>query len=145
MHETPPCTHEPQSPRARLTFSAGYSVGAVGFARSQMQSSPSAAPEASRLGLNVLNSRPLTCIEQCGRTPGHCAPRSSKREELPDHKVTNATAPLSHLALVLLHLGQQRGSSIGLLLNNQGRVPQHHGPVREASRQQPMLRESSQP
>lgn len=36
--------------------------GAAGLATSQMHRSPSAAPEASRLGLKVLNSRPLTCV-----------------------------------------------------------------------------------
>ena len=41
-------------------FSGGYSEGVVGFARSQMHSSPSSAPDASRFGLNALNSRPRT-------------------------------------------------------------------------------------
>ena len=42
-------------------LSAGYSDGAAGLARSQMHSSPSAAPDARSAGLNGLNCKPLTC------------------------------------------------------------------------------------
>lgn len=47
-----PCPH---------TLRAGYNEGWAGFATSQMHSSPSAAPDASKLGLKLLNSRPFTC------------------------------------------------------------------------------------
>mmetsp|Transcript_14619 Transcript_14619/g.36386 ORF Transcript_14619/g.36386 Transcript_14619/m.36386 type:complete len:490 (-) Transcript_14619:471-1940(-) len=50
----------PPVPGAEAPFRAGYSDGVVGLARSQMQRSLSPAPDASRLGLNVLKSRPLT-------------------------------------------------------------------------------------
>lgn len=43
------------------TLREGYSEGCAGDATSQMHSSPSAAPDASRLGLKLLNSKPLTC------------------------------------------------------------------------------------
>jgi hypothetical protein len=50
------CTHT----RTR-TLRAGYSEGCAGAATSQMHSSPSAPPEAMRLGLKLLNSSPCTC------------------------------------------------------------------------------------
>lgn len=51
----------PGPPGPKLPFRAGYKEGTLGLAMSQMHRSLSAAPVASRLGLNVLNSRPLTC------------------------------------------------------------------------------------
>lgn len=61
-------TQPPATPAPR-TLSEGYSDGCAGAAMSQMHSSPSAAPDAKRLGLNPLNSRPLTCkaVEAHGR------------------------------------------------------------------------------
>ena len=52
--------YSPSSHVNRLTLRGGYIEGAAGLARSQMQRSPSAAPDANRLGLKLLNSRPLT-------------------------------------------------------------------------------------
>lgn len=56
-------SNTPSLGRVQRTLRAGYREGCAGFATSQMHSSPSAAPEASRLGLKLLNSRPLTCKE----------------------------------------------------------------------------------
>lgn len=58
--------HPAAAPPPAHTLSAGYSDGCEGAATSQMHSSPSAAPDASRLGLNELNSRPLTCRHRQG-------------------------------------------------------------------------------
>jgi hypothetical protein len=43
-----------------ITFNGGKWVGSEGLAKSHMQISPSSAPDASRLGAIVLNSRPRT-------------------------------------------------------------------------------------
>lgn len=55
------------------TLRAGYREGCAGLATSQMQSSPSAAPDASRLGLKLLNSKPLTCETETWNEPSLCA------------------------------------------------------------------------
>ena len=47
--------------QAKLALRGGKAVGFLGFATSQMMMSPSAPPEASKLGLSWLNARPLTC------------------------------------------------------------------------------------
>jgi hypothetical protein len=44
----------------RGTLSGGYTVGSLGFLRSQMKTSPSSAPEASQFGVSSLNSSPET-------------------------------------------------------------------------------------
>jgi hypothetical protein len=69
--------------------------GAEGLATSQMHRSLSAAPDASRLGLKLLNSRPLTCGRakdevscRCSRSEGH--PDASSRSP----EVGDLTAPV---------------------------------------------------
>lgn len=70
LQQCPPAAHYPPAlPTVSThTLRAGYSEGCAGLATSQMHSSPSAAPEASRLGLKGLNSRPFTCRQ--GGTQG---------------------------------------------------------------------------
>lgn len=68
------------------TLRAGYSEGCAGDATSQMHSSPSAAPDASRLGLKLLNSRPFTCTDvRCQSISCCCcclSPRSNHAQQL---------------------------------------------------------------
>jgi hypothetical protein len=45
-----------------VTFRGGKRFGSEGLARSQMHISPSSAPEASKLGAIVLNSKPRTYV-----------------------------------------------------------------------------------
>jgi hypothetical protein len=82
-------------PNRRYTLSGGNTSGSLGFLRSQMRTSPSLAPDASRFGVSSLNSNPVTwqnpadTIRAAGTefypssSGGHSPPRCASRGARP--------------------------------------------------------------
>jgi hypothetical protein len=72
-----------------VTFKGGKRFGSEGFARSQMHISPSSAPEASKLGAIVLNSKPRTYVCKVQREVESTKLRQARYNQNDNDKVIN--------------------------------------------------------